>query len=149
MRISVRYKKKNNGIKFMDKIKNAISEAWYGPGNATVFVKEYKKDHFAFMIYPSIREIVGGKQDGQTIFAGYIGNINKFAKVFDKTPRIYFKAEHVVAPHVLFIGKIRGYNVRVVLISMPPPDKEPTERVFTYGLKKGKVQSYFPKNKEK
>lgn len=147
MRISVRYKKKSNGIKFIDKIKEVLSKAWFGPGNATVYIKEYKKNNFAFMIYPSIREVVGGPDDGQTMFAGYIGNLNKFTKIFDKMPRVYFKAENVVPPHVLFIGKIDGVNVRISLISNPPSDKEPTERVFTYGSKKGKVQSYFPKEK--
>ncbi len=147
MRISVRYKKKNNGIKFIDKIKEVLNKAWFGPGNATVYVKEYKNNSFAFMIYPSIREIVGGKEDGQTMFAGYVGNLNKFTKIFDKMPKVYFKAENVVSPHVLFIGKIDGVNVRVVLISAPPPNKEPTERIFTYGNKKGIVQSYLPKNK--
>lgn len=147
MRISVRYKKKSDGIKFVGKIKKVLSQAWFGPGNATVYVKEYKKNSFAFMIYPSIREIVGGKEDGQTMFAGYIGNLNKFTKIFDKTPQVFFKAENVVPPHILFIGKIDDVNIRISLISMPPANKEPTERIFTYGVKKGKVQSYSPKKK--
>ena len=132
---------------FAKKLTEALDKVYQSPYGVCTYVEKCPKcrDHYRVIIYPAMREYVGGECDGQTVFARFIFDVNKFVKMFDKTPRVFFdSAQSGACPFVIFKGRIVGEPCEVFVMTSPPQDAPPNEREYKVGPKKGQVESVAP-----
>ncbi len=130
-------------LELMKRLEAVMSEAWQSPSG--MFVDAYPcescPNHWHVMICPAVRELMGGAQDGEQVYARFVLNINKVQRAFDKRPRVFFDtAQGESVPHVIFVGKIDGIKCDVSIMCCPPANMTPLERVYVEGPKKGTVE---------
>lgn len=118
---------------------NAITNAWKSPGN---FYSQFYEceGHYHLNIFPALREIYGGPTDGQRGFAGFDFSINKFAKAFDKKPKIKFLSNNGECV-ILIIGNVDNNEIQTLIAPYPPMDSEPQEVQYAIGPKRGMVEA--------
>ena len=95
------------------------------------------------MFCPAIREIVGGAEDGMTYYPGFIFNIPKFIKLFDKgTGKVALDCvRNDITAHLVFSGNIDGNSVKIAILVAPPDSCQlPAERMYVFGPKKGTIE---------
>ncbi len=126
--------------KFLKKITFAVGKSWASKGGVSLqaMQNEDAEDgiNCTIIAYPAVRELIGGKQDGQTRYARFKLNINRFIKVFDKMPKITFDSGMGAA----FVGFIDGVCCRIIISPVPPCGVAPSEVSFVEGPKKGTVE---------
>lgn len=126
-----------------ERIENAMEIAWKSPGGMALDANKCQdcEGHWHIMICPVVREVMGGKHDGSQQYARFIVNINKFIRMFDKRPKIFFDtAQGESVPHIIAVGIIGGYKCDVSLMCCPPTNMLPIERVYAAGPKKGTIE---------
>lgn len=97
------------------------------------------ENHIHLHIYPAIREVVGGAQDGSLIFPNFSFDLNRFYRYFDNMPYSAFTTVDM-APTIVLFGSILGLNFRVQIHSVPPPNSELNEKFHVVGPKTGTVE---------
>ena len=128
---------------FMNKLNEHVSNAWGSLGSIATSINQSKPDQYEIMFFPALRELHGGKEDGELYFPGFTLNIGKFIRIFDKnpSPKVVFDCmTKGVIDHLLFIGRIDGIKVKVAILSSPPQGQNPVEKVHTQGPKKGMIE---------
>ena len=90
-------------------------------------------DFWEVWVYPAVQEIVGGKEDGQTVWAGFNFDVLDFLSDFEPEA-IGLSSRQLDSPSELtFEGKFRGQGVFLHLCLEPPDDAEATEIVDLRG----------------
>src|ERR1700719_104662 len=79
--------------------------------------------------YPAVQEIVGGKEDGETVWSGFNFDILEFLTDFEPEAVAISTRQHVHPSELTFEGKFRGRGVFLHLCLEPPEDAEGTEIV--------------------
>jgi len=79
--------------------------------------------------YPAIQEIVGGKEDGETVWSGFDFNVLQFLTDFEPEAVDISTGRHVHPSELTFEGKFRGQGVYLHLCLEPPENTEATEIV--------------------
>ena len=129
---------------FFDKLTDAITKAWQSMGSVGCKLNEVSDGSYEVMFFPALREIYGGKSDGEVIFPGFNFNVGLFVRVFDESPapKVSFDSLRTqFIPHLLFRGYIDGKLIKVNILECPPCGQHPVERVYTSGPKKGQVEA--------
>lgn len=125
---------------FFEKLKNAVDKSWDSLGS--VGCKLIKsKEGYDVMFFPALREVYGGKGDGEMIYPGFNFNIGRFVRVFDKPPKANFDTlRKCFIPHMQFKGCINGIVCKINILQCPPDNLRAAERVYTTGPNKGKIE---------
>jgi hypothetical protein len=90
-------------------------------------------DFWEVWVYPAVQEIVGGKEDGETIWSGFNFDVLDFLGDFEPEA-IGLSSRQLDNPSELtFEGKFRGQGVFLHLCLEPPDDAEATEIVDLRG----------------
>jgi len=94
------------------------------------FVKPGKDDDFwEVWAYPAVQEIVGGKEDGETVWSGFNFDVLRFLQAFEPEAVAISTRQTVHPSELTFEGKFRGKGVFLHLCLEPPEDAEVTEIV--------------------
>lgn len=126
--------------KEVKKLVEQLSKCWASPGNFTI--RKYDEH---FVVHAAIREIKGGKEDGELSYPGFDLNIAKFTKYFDKVSNVSFICPNSsFIPHILFEGTYKGHDIKLHILAFPPPGQPATEFLYNYGPKTGKVERKLP-----
>ena len=126
----------------LEKLNAALQKSWQSLGSVACKINE-EPDCLEVMFFPAVRELHGGKHDGENMYAGFHLNVGRFIRVFDKNPmpKLLFDClTKEMKHHLLFDGKIDGFNVKVAVLSEPPNGQNPVERLYTTGPKRGKIE---------
>lgn len=128
---------------FMGKLNSYLARAWGSLGSISLTINQSKLNEYEIMFFPAVRELHGGKNDGELYFPGFSLNIGKFIRVFDKdpSPKVKFDClKNATIDHLLFVGRIDGCKVKVAILAGPPGNQPPVEKVYTQGPKKGMIE---------
>jgi hypothetical protein len=90
---------------------------------------EQDDDCLEIWAYPSVQEIVGGKEDGETVWSGFNFDVLAFMTDFEPEAVAISTRQHVHTSELSFEGKHRGQDVFLHLCLEPPNDAEATEIV--------------------
>jgi hypothetical protein len=83
--------------------------------------------------YPAVQEIVGGKEDGETVWSGFDFDVLEFLTDFEPEA-VGISTRRATDPSELtFEGKFRGQDVFLHLCLDPPEEAEATEIVDISG----------------
>jgi len=130
--------------KFFNKLTDVVSRSWTTMGSIACNVNEINDKHYEIMFYPALREIYGGKDDGEVIFPGFHFNIGRFVRVFDSSPapKVSFDSlRKDYIPHLMFNGYIDGIFTKIAVMESPPSGREAVERIYAIGPRKGQVEA--------
>jgi len=90
-------------------------------------------DFWEVWAYPAVQEIVGGKEDGETVWCGFNFDVLGFLTDF-LSESVALSTRQLDDPSELtFEGKFRGHGVFLHLCLEPPEDAEATEIVDLSG----------------
>jgi hypothetical protein len=115
---------------FQEKVANCWQ--WHSPAlkiNFDFIKPEQDGDCWEIWAYPSVQEIVGGKEDGETVWSGFSFDVLAFMTDFEPVA-VAISTRLLNDPTELsFEGKFRGQDVFLHLCLEPPDDAEATEIV--------------------
>jgi hypothetical protein len=86
-------------------------------------------DYCEIWAYPAVQEIVGGKEDGETVWSGFNFDVKEFLTDFEPEAVSISTRLHIHPSELTFEGKFRGQGVFLHLCLEPPEDVEATEIV--------------------
>ena len=90
-------------------------------------------DFWEVWAYPAVQEIVGGKEDGETVWSGFNFDVLEFLNDFEPESVGISTRQHVHPSELTFEGKFLGQDVFLHLCLEPPEDAEATEIVDLSG----------------
>jgi hypothetical protein len=90
-------------------------------------------DFWEIWAYPAVQEIVGGKEDGETVWTGFNFDVLQFLEDFEPEAVGVSTRQHVHPPELTFEGLFRGKGVFLHLCLEPPEDAEAMEIVDLSG----------------
>jgi len=128
---------------FFDKLTAAVNKSWDSLGSVGCKISELSNGSFEVLFFPALREIYGGKADGEVVFPGFNFNIGRFVRAFDVSPapKVTFDSlRSQLIPHLCFKGCIDKVVLRVNILESPPGGMEACERVYCTGPKKGQIE---------
>lgn len=120
--------------KWLDELQEKVANCWEWHSLALQFIFRYAKpdqddDFWEIWAYPAVQEIVGGKEDGETVWCGFNFDVLEFMNDFEPEAVGISTRQYVHPPELTFEGKFRGHGVFLHLCLEPPEDAEPTEIV--------------------
>jgi hypothetical protein len=120
--------------KWLDELMDKISDCWEWHSPALQIGIRYTKpdkgdDFWEIWAYPAVQEIVGGKEDGETVWSGFNFDVLQFLTDFDPEAVSISTPQHVHPSELTFEGKFRGKEVFLHLCLEPPEEAEATEIV--------------------
>lgn len=77
-------------------------------------------DFWEIWAYPAVQEIVGGKEDGETVWSGFNFDVLEFLKDFQPDAVGLSTRQHVDPFELTFEGNFRGKGVFLHLCLEPP-----------------------------
>ena len=90
-------------------------------------------DSWEVWAYPAVQEIVGGKEDGETVWSGFNFDVLGFLDGFEPEAVGISTGQPSQPPELTFEGRFRGQEVFLHLCLEPPEDAEATEIVDLSG----------------
>jgi hypothetical protein len=84
-------------------------------------------DFWEVWAYPAVQEVVGGKEDGETVWSGFHFDVLEFLADFEPEAVGLSTRHHADPPELTFEGRFRGQGVFLHLCLEPPEDAEATE----------------------
>jgi hypothetical protein len=109
---------------------------WHSPALQISFrytEPDQDDDFWEVWFYPALQEIVGGKEDGETVWSGFNFDVLEFLKDFEAEALDIGTCQSSRPSELTFEGKFRGQYVFLHLCLEPPDDAEPTEIVDLSG----------------
>ena len=120
--------------KWLEALQEKVVNCWEWHSLALEIGFRYAKpdkgdDYWEIWAYPAVQEIVGGKEDGQTVWTGFNFDVLQFLTDFE--PEVVAISTHqpVHPSELTFEGKFRGRGVFLHLCLEPPEDAKTTEIV--------------------
>jgi hypothetical protein len=128
-----------NRPRWVRRLVKLIEKHWrhHGPCNSIHFDARYSPDSLAWEIEaaPAYQEILGGEQDGQQVWTGFIFEAGEFSKETGLWLQNFAVASQCAAccpcPKMMLKGKFRGHNVFVTIALEPQKGSEPAELLDT------------------
>ena len=116
-----------------------IAKYWrhHAPCKSIQFDARYLADSLAWEIEaaPAYQEVLGGEQDGQQVWTGFIFEAGEFSRETGLWLQDFAVASHCAAccprPKMMMKGKFRGHNVFVTIALEPQEGSEPAELLDT------------------
>lgn len=120
--------------KWLEKLQEKVGNCWEWHSPAVQIGFSYAKpkqtdDFWEIWAYPAVQEIVGGKEDGETVWSGFNFDVLEFLTDFKPEAIAIRTRQHVHPPELTFEGKFRGKGVFLHLCLEPPEDTLATEIV--------------------
>lgn len=124
--------------KWLEELQEKVANCWEWHSPALQIGFHYAKpdqddDFWEIWAYPAVQELVGGKEDGETVFSGFNFDVLEFLNEFEPEHVGLSTRQHVHPPELTFEGKFRGHGVFLHLCLEPPEDAEATEIVDLSG----------------
>src|SRR5581483_1908463 len=93
--------------KFLSKLNIALSNSWKSNGSVSCNITEAENNCWQIEFFPAVREILGGAEDGSTMYPGFHFNIGKFVKAFDRKHgvKVSFDCLKQDSPSIMFEGR--------------------------------------------
>jgi hypothetical protein len=118
--------------KWLEELQEKVADCWEWHSPALQISFSYTKpdqddDFWEVWVYPALQEIVGGKEDGETVWSGFNFDVLEFLKDFEPEAVGVSTRQHVHPSELTFEGKFRGQGVFLHLCLEPPDDAEATE----------------------
>jgi hypothetical protein len=104
--------------------------SWHSPALQVGFrfAEPDEDDEFwEIWVYPAVQEIVGGKEDGETVWACFSFDVLKFLEGFASEAVAIKARQHAHPPELTFEGKFRDHDVFLHVCLEPLDDVEATE----------------------
>lgn len=120
--------------KWLSDLQEKIADCWEWHSLAMQIGFRYVRpnqgdDFWEVWAYPAVQEIVGGKEDGETVWCGFNFDILEFLTDFEPIA-VGISTSQPVHPNELTLeGKFRGQGLFLHLCLEPPDDAEATEIV--------------------
>ena len=103
---------------------------WHSPALRIRF-RYIKPDHaddsWEIWAYPAVQEIVGGKEDGETVWSGFDFDVLGFLNDFEPEAIDISTRQQARPSELTFEGKFHGQDVFLHLCLEPPEDAQATE----------------------
>ena len=124
--------------KWLEKLQAKVADCWEWHSPAVQIGFRYIKpdqddDCWEIWAFPAVQEIVGGKEDGETVWSGFNFDILQFLADFEPDAVGLMTTHYVEPSELTFEGKFRGRGVFLHLCLEPPDDAEATEIVDIRG----------------
>jgi len=118
--------------KWMEELQEQVANCWewHSPALQVTFrfVKPGKDDDFwEVWAFPAVQEIVGGKDDGETVWSGFNFDVLRFLQGFEPEAVAINTRQPARPSELTFEGKFRGQDVFLHVCLEPPEDAEATE----------------------
>jgi hypothetical protein len=119
---------------WLEALQETVAGCWEWHSLAVQIGFRYTKpdeddDFWEVWAYPAVQEIVGGKEDCQTVWTGFHFDVMAFLDDFEAEAVSISTRQHVHPPELTFEGRFRGQGVFLHLGLEPPEDAEATEIV--------------------
>ena len=124
--------------KWIEELQAKVANCWEWHSPALQIGFRYARpdeddDFWEIWAYPAVQEIVGGKEDGETVCSGFDFDVLEFLSDFEPEA-IGISTRRLNDPSELtFEGRFRGQDVFLHLCLEPPEDVEATEIVDLSG----------------
>ena len=128
---------------FLVKLMQFVAKSWTSLGSVACKFNKISEGYYEVMFFPALREVYGGKSDGNCVYPGFNFNVSRFVNSFDKSPRpkvVYDALCSDSISHLLFKGYLDGICLKVSIMSEPPCGQKAIERVHATGPKQGQVE---------
>ena len=124
--------------KWLDELQQKVANCWecHSPALQIGFryVRPDRADDFwEIWAYPAVQEIVGGKEDGETVWSGFDFDLLGFLDGFEPEAVGISTGQPSQPPELTFEGRFRGQEVFLHLCLEPPEDAGATEIVDLSG----------------
>jgi hypothetical protein len=124
--------------KWLEALQDKIGTCWEWHSPAVQIGLRYARpgqgdDFWEIWAYPAVQEIVGGKEDGETVWSGFNFDLLEFLADFEPEALAISTGQLAHPPELTFEGKFRGRGVFLHLCLEPPEDAEATEIVDLSG----------------
>jgi hypothetical protein len=118
--------------KWLDELQEKVANCWQWHSPALQVIFRYAKpdqddDFWEIWAYPAMQEIVGGKEDGETVWSGFDFDILEFLTDFEPEAVSVSTRQPAHPSELTFEGEFRGRGVFLHLCLEPPEDTEATE----------------------
>ena len=120
--------------KWLEELQGKVANCWAWHSPALQISFRYAKpdqddDFWEVWAFPAVQEIVGGKEDGETVWSGFNFDVLEFLTDFEPEAVGITTRQLAHSPELTFDGKFRGQYVFLHLCLEPPEDAEATEIV--------------------
>jgi len=128
---------------WLEQLQEAITNCWEWHSPALQIGFRFSEpdegdDFWEIWVYPAVQEVVGGKEDGETVWSGFNFDVLGFLKDFEPES-VAITTRQLMHPSELnFEGRFRGKGVFLHLCLEPPEDAEATE-IIDFSEKTGPV----------
>ncbi len=124
--------------KWLEELQAKVADCWEWQSPALQIGFRYTEpdeddDFWEIWVYPAVQEIVGGKEDGETVWSGFNFDVLAFLKEFEAEAVGISTRQPPHPSEITFEGKFRGQYVFLHLCLEPPDDAEATEIVDLTG----------------
>lgn len=120
--------------KWLEALQEKVANCWEWHSSALQISFRYTKpdqadDFWEIWAYPAVQEIVGGKEDGETVWCGFNFDVLEFLNDFEPEAVGISTRQHFHPSELTFEGKFLGQGIFLHLCLEPPEDAEVTEIV--------------------
>jgi hypothetical protein len=124
--------------KWLEELQEKVAACWEWQAPALQIGFRYTKpdedeDFWEVWVYPALQEIVGGKEDGETVWSGFDFDVLGFLNDFEPEAIDISTRQQARPSELTFEGKFRGQYLFLHLCLEPPDDAEATEIVDLSG----------------
>lgn len=124
--------------KWLEELKDRVAScwSWHSPALQIGFrvAKPGQGDDFwEIWAFPAVQEIVGGKEDGETVWSGFNFDIMEFLQGWEPEAVAINTRQHIHPPELTVEGQFRGKGLFFHLCMEPPEDAEAVEIVDLSG----------------
>jgi hypothetical protein len=118
--------------KWLNDLQEKVADCWEWQSPALQIRFQYAPpdegdDFWEVWAYAAVQEVVGGKEDGQTVWSGFHFDVLGFLADFEPDAVAVSTRQHAHPPELTFEGKFRGLGLLLHLCLEPPDDAEATE----------------------
>ena len=123
---------------WIEELQQAVADCWEWHSPALKISFQYTRpdqdeDLWEVWVYPAVQEIVGGKEDGETVWSGFNFDVLTFLNNFEAEAVDISTRQPSHPSEVTIEGKFRGQYVFLHVCLEPPDDAEATEIVDLSG----------------
>lgn len=116
----------------MEEVQEKVADCWEWHSPAMQvgfrFTKAEKSEEFwEVWAYPAVQEIVGGKEDGETVWSGFNFDVLRFLQGWKPNAVAVSTRRQVHPSQLSFEGTFRGKDLFLHLCLEPPEDVQATE----------------------
>ena len=124
--------------KWLDELREMIVGCWewHSPASQIEFwyvQPDPDDDFWEIWAYPALQEIVGGKDDGETVWSGFNFDALEFLSKFEAEAVSFSTRQLAHPPELTFEGKFCGKYIYLHVCLEPPEDAEASEVIDVSG----------------